>query len=154
MSTEQLVYALAAATAIILLTVVWIAVRLSKLDRIRKQFFAAGIKTDLEEILVEQNRKLTELNRDLQQTSAGLTELANLNRHNVQKIGFVRFNPFDDAGGNMSFALALLSAENNGIVISSLHGREGTRIYAKSIKAGKSESKLTDEENLAINQAK
>lgn len=153
MAIEQQVYTTAIITTAMLLVVIWMAIRISKLGNIRKQFFASG-PTNLEEVLVEQNRKINDLDRELTKLGGNLRELTILNRHNVQKIGFVRFNPFDDAGGNMSFALALLSADNSGVVISSLHGREGTRIYAKNVKAGKSESKLTDEENLAINQAK
>jgi len=52
----------------------------------------------------------------------------------IQRVGFVRFNPFDDTGGNQSFALALLDDRGNGVVISSLHGRESTRIYGKPVK--------------------
>ena len=50
-----------------------------------------------------------------------------------QRVGLVRFNPFEDTGGNQSFALALLDAEGNGWVLSSLHARTGTRVYAKPI---------------------
>ena len=53
-----------------------------------------------------------------------------------QRVGLVRFNPFEDTGGNQSFALALLDAEGNGWVLSSLHARTGTRIYAKAIRGG------------------
>ena len=86
--------------------------------------------------------------------SEDLTDLAVLNKKNIQKVGLIRFNPFDDAGGNISFAIALLSDHDDGVVISSLHGRGGTRVYSKPIKSGKSEFKLTDEEIQAIKEAK
>jgi hypothetical protein len=65
----------------------------------------------------------------------------------------VRFNPFEDTGGNQSFALALLDAEGNGWVLSSLHARSGTRVYAKAIREGRADGALSDEEAAAIKQA-
>jgi hypothetical protein len=69
----------------------------------------------------------------------------------VQKVGLVRFNPFKDTGGDQSFILALVDANNTGIVISSLHTRTGTRWYAKNIIQGKgSEYDLSDDEQKAL----
>jgi len=74
-------------------------------------------------------------------------------RRAFQRIGIVRFNPFEDTGGNQSFALALLDAAGNGWVLSSLHARSGTRVYAKAIHEGRSDGALSDEEAAAIKQA-
>lgn len=71
----------------------------------------------------------------------------------VSRVGLVRFNPFEDTGGNQSFALALLDAGGDGIVVSSLHARSGTRIYAKAIRAGQAAAALSDEEAEAVRQA-
>lgn len=70
-----------------------------------------------------------------------------------QRVGLVRYNPFGDTGGNQSFALALLDGNANGIVVSSLHARAGTRIYAKTLAGGRSDSPLSDEEAEALRQA-
>jgi len=75
-------------------------------------------------------------------------------RKAFQRIGLVRFNPFEDTGGNQSFALALLDAEEDGIIISSLHSRGATRIYAKAIAAGRPEAALSDEEAEALGLAR
>jgi hypothetical protein len=69
------------------------------------------------------------------------------------RVGFVRFNPFEDTGGNQSFALAMLDGRGDGFVVSSLHARAGTRVYAKAIAAGSSEAALSDEEAEALKQA-
>ena len=69
------------------------------------------------------------------------------------RMGLVRFNPFEDTGGNQSFALALLDGRANGFVVSSLHSRAGTRLYAKTIAAGSSETALSEEESEALRQA-
>ncbi|MBI4132779.1 MAG: DUF4446 family protein [Candidatus Sungbacteria bacterium] len=71
----------------------------------------------------------------------------------VQKIGFLRFNPFEHTGGDQSFAVALLDRNNNGLVLSSLYTREGVRIYAKEIQGGISQHALSEEEKAVLRQA-
>ena len=70
-----------------------------------------------------------------------------------QRVGLVRFNPFEDTGGNQSFALALLDGRGTGFVLSSLHARSGTRVYGKAVTAGTAESTLSDEETEAVRLA-
>lgn len=57
-------------------------------------------------------------------------------RTHIQTLTLKRFNPFSDTGGDQSFLLALLDGNNDGIVITSLHSRENTRFYVKSVKGG------------------
>lgn len=71
-----------------------------------------------------------------------------------QRIGLVRFNPFEDTGGNQSFALALLDGSGDGIVISSLHTRSATRVYAKTVSDGRCDGGLSDEESRALELAR
>ena len=71
----------------------------------------------------------------------------------VQKVGFMRFNPFAHTGGDQSFALALLDSENNGVIISSLYTREGVRVYAKDVQRGVSKHQLSEEERRVLAQA-
>ncbi|MHB8171687.1 MAG: DUF4446 family protein [Thermincolia bacterium] len=71
----------------------------------------------------------------------------------VQHVGVVRFNAYDNMGSDLSFAVALLDQKGDGVVISSLYGREESRIYGKPIKQGKSTYALTDEELEAITKA-
>lgn len=76
------------------------------------------------------------------------------NMRHVQKVSLKRFNPFGDTGGNQSFSVVFLDANNNGVVFSSLHGRSGTRIYAKPVKSGKPHDyELSEEETEVINLA-
>lgn len=71
----------------------------------------------------------------------------------IQHVGLVRFDAFDDMGGKLSFAAALLDAEGNGFVLSSINGRSETRIYAKPVERGMSQITLSDEENESIRRA-
>ncbi|MDD4784862.1 MAG: DUF4446 family protein [Candidatus Shapirobacteria bacterium] len=77
---------------------------------------------------------------------------ADLNQlDNNLKIGITRFNPFDDVGGDQSFILTILDKNNSGAIITSLHNRDVTRIYAKPIKNGFGENiTLSKEEKSAI----
>ena len=71
-------------------------------------------------------------------------------RSALQRVGIVRYNPFEETGGNQSFALALLDADDHGIIISSLHARSGTRVYAKAVTSGRPAGALSDEEAEAL----
>ena len=72
----------------------------------------------------------------------------------LQKTSFTRFNPFNDVGGDQSFILVLLDNSNSGVIITSLHNRHNTRIYAKQIKNGQGKpAALSKEERTALNQA-
>lgn len=71
----------------------------------------------------------------------------------IQRVGLVRYNPFEDTGGNQSFALALADASGSGFIVSSLHTRTGTRVYAKAITDGHSDGALSDEETEALRLA-
>lgn len=71
-------------------------------------------------------------------------------RRSLQHIGLVRFNPFEDTGSDQSFAIALLDDQRDGIVISSLHGRSNTRVFAKPVSDGGSPHHLSEEESQAI----
>ena len=70
------------------------------------------------------------------------------------RVGIVRFNPFEDSGGDQSFSIAWIDDEANGVVISSLHSRTGVRLYAKPVEAGDSSYNLSEEEEQAIQIAR
>lgn len=71
----------------------------------------------------------------------------------ICKQALIRFNLFGDTGGDQSFVLALLDNKNNGVIVSSVHARTGTRVYAKEISEGLSKYNLSDEETVALQKA-
>lgn len=74
-------------------------------------------------------------------------------RH-IQRVELLRFNPYDDTGGNISFTVALLDNQGSGVVITSLHARSGTRVFGKEISLGKSSKyQLSKEEEAVIKKA-
>ena len=97
--------------------------------------------------------KVYALSRQLDDVAARTAILEAAQRRSFQRVGLVRYNPFEETGGNQSFALALLDAAGDGWVLSSLHARSGTRVYAKAITASRSDAGLSAEETAAIAQA-
>lgn len=71
----------------------------------------------------------------------------------LQRVGIVRYNPFEDTGSNQSFVLAVLDAQGDGFVLSSLHSRQQTRVFLKPVAAGKTETTSSAEEAEAIRRA-
>jgi hypothetical protein len=75
------------------------------------------------------------------------------NKLHIQEVTLKRFNPFGDTGGDQSFILALLDGNKDGVVITSLHSRENTRFYVKSVSGGVGiDHPLSDEEQRTINR--
>ena len=91
--------------------------------------------------------------RELDEVGARTAVLEDIMPTAFQRVGLVRYNPFEDTGGNQSFALAMLDANGDGWILSSLHARTGTRFYAKAVTGGRSELGLSAEEQAAIKQA-
>jgi hypothetical protein len=139
-------------TSALVLVVLWQFYKIQRLDSVRKHFYSSGLKKNLEQVLAEHDSGITKLNSEITDLNQQTTEIRKRNEINFQKIGFVRFSQFGEAG-NLSFAMVVLDANNNGIAISSLHGRDGCRVYAKDIKNGKSKAKFTEEEQAALKQA-
>lgn len=71
----------------------------------------------------------------------------------VRRVGLIRYDAFEDVGGRLSFSCALLDERGNGVVVTSINGRQDTRVYAKPITGGKSAYNLSVEEEEAIRQA-
>ena len=100
--------------------------------------------------------RLTSLERDaamLDVLQTAMRELELRQNQSFQSVGLVRFNPFTDMGGDQSFALSIVDSYGNGFVVSSLHGRTATRVYAKTVKRGQSTQTVSTEEQAAIDQA-
>ncbi|HEX8974531.1 MAG TPA: DUF4446 family protein, partial [Patescibacteria group bacterium] len=116
--------------------------------------FSGKQASDLESIILSHSEELVALDKEIQELFEISNKIHSLAHRGVHKVGIIRFNPFKDIGGDQSFALALLDGKNSGVVVSSLHTREGTRIYAKPIVKGESDKyTLTDEEKSAIKEA-
>ena len=130
-----------------------LALRLRRVENSYRALTASTNGGNIDAVLQEHVRQvrqaagrvteLDELTRQLQSTS----------RRHLQRLGFLRFNPFRDSGGDQSFVVALADQDGNGVVLSGLHGRDATRVYAKPLAMWESVYPLTDEEIQAIQKA-
>jgi uncharacterized SAM-binding protein YcdF (DUF218 family) len=152
--------ALSLAVIVLALAVVglaaWLAVLQRSESRLRsrlRRILSDNGHTGLDEILAGQAAQIEQLSGRLDALNALERELEAAARRALQKVGVVRFNPFQDSGGDQSFAIALLDQGGSGVVVSSLHGRAEMRIFAKQVTNGRSTHSLSDEEQQAIREA-
>lgn len=108
----------------------------------------------LESLLINNASNAVAVQRDLERALAiGEANQAALSQ-TVRRIGFHRYDALANVGGQQSFSLSLLDEGANGIVLTSLYTRQEMRVYAKTVKNGRSEIALTPEEQRAISQAR
>ena len=113
-----------------------------------------GNGNNLEEMIKEYINITNYVNQKSCMIEAELKKIEKNMMNCIQKIGVVRYNAFNDVGSNLSFAIALLDADNNGIVLNGVYARDTSSIYAKSIILGESQYELSNEEKQAIKKAK
>ncbi|KKR29886.1 MAG: hypothetical protein A2644_03125 [Candidatus Zambryskibacteria bacterium RIFCSPHIGHO2_01_FULL_39_63] len=141
----------------ITLGVALLALVLSILMHVRvKKIFRSANSSDIEKLLKLHTKTL----EDFVQFKTGATEYMKSLDHRIKKktmnASTVRFNPFqgEGVGGNQSFSVSLTDEEGNGVVITSMHTRERTNVFAKQLQNWGSEHKLGEEEREAILNSK
>jgi len=134
----------------------WLLVLQRSESRLRsrlRRILSDNGSTGLDEVLAGQATRIEQLATRVDALTALQRELETSTGRSLQKVGVIRFNPFQDSGGDQSFAIALLDQRGSGVVVSSLHGRAETRIFAKQVTNGRSTHSLSDEEQQAIREA-
>ena len=107
----------------------------------------------LEESMKE---RFAEVDTILKVTKQNRSDIREINRRlegNYQKLGIIKYDAFNEMGGKLSFALAMLDGKNNGWVINAMHSREGCYTYVKEIVKGESYVELAEEEAEALDKA-
>ena len=128
--------------------------QIGRLKKRSQEFFAGKSVANLEDLLLSQAKSIKLLDKDIQELYTISNQINALAFRGFHKLGVVRFNPFKDVGGDQSFSVALLNGKSDGLTISSLFTREGSRVYTKTITGGISEKHpLTEEEKEAIQLA-
>lgn len=140
--------------ALILLIVTVVLVR--QTGRLGARFAAitrGSEERSLEAVLEAHLARVDLVAAELDRIEAHTVSLDRALKRSISRVGLVRYNPFEDTGGNQSFALALLDSHGDGFVMSSLHARNQTRVYAKKVNAGQSDVALSEEEAAALRTA-
>ncbi len=154
---EQLVFYVTIALSVvsIILAVILIIV-LCKLKKIKRRVdsLTRGKDTEsLEDIIINYLERVESLEEGEEITRAALNAIKDNLKITYQKTGLVKYDAFREMSGALSYSLALLDKENNGVLISSMYSREGCYTYAKEIIKGESKINLSEEEAEALKQA-
>lgn len=128
-------------------------IRLGSLKK-KYDFFMQGEHgASLERKLSVEVSEIRDAAKGLESLLSEQVAIRNIQSNTLQKIGFIKYNAFENIGNDLSFALTLLDGNNNGICISSIYGRNESRIFSKPIVKGKSLVSLSQEELESLNEA-
>ena len=139
---------------VLILILIGVIVTVIKLNRRIQQLLQGKNAQSLEDTLLHLSDEIKRMNQVEESMGVAMKDLHKRLKTSITGVGVVRFNPFAHSGGNQSFAIAFLNEHGDGVIISTLYGRERTSIFAKPIKKYKSEFELTTEEQKAIEEAR
>ncbi len=148
-----LLLAVIALTLILLLVIILQSVRINRMRKSINRLMTGTGGANLEEglhRLLDQVDEVKKLQSDQQFT---INRLSQRIAAQCGKVAIIRYNAFGDVGSDLSFSMAILDDAQNGVVITSIFGREESRVYAKPIEAGASTYHLSEEEQAAIKKA-
>lgn len=152
--TDNLALAFGVLAAVVVLLVIGLITQSARLGRsiraYRELVHDSSTGGSLHDRLAGSAEQAVRATERMGEIEALFTGIEGRSRRSLQHIGLVRFNPFEDTGSDQSFAIALLDDARDGLVISSLHGRANTRLFAKPVTDGASSHTLSDEEAQAI----
>lgn len=129
------------------------SVRISRLERKYKAFMKGSDASSLEKAFLRKLDQIDRLFESKQEHDIKIESLfQNLNMI-YSKYGVEKYDAFDDVGGKLSFALALLDKENNGLILNAVHSKDNCFLYLKEIVSGESYVMLSQEEVEALRKA-
>lgn len=144
---------LAGSSIVLCAIVIFLFVRYRQLSTTLAYLTRGAKAASLEDVIGAHGADITRIIQDIEDIHTDMTDLRTTLQKSLYRKHIVRYNPFKDLGGDQSFALALLDGNADGVVLSSLHTRDGTRVYAKPITHGVSPYKLSAEEEEAVRNA-
>lgn len=109
-------------------------------------YFTKGSEVNIDQVLTRTLQELEKTQEELQQLQQKHGQLREQVKGCIQKVKMERYDAFDAMGGEMSYSILLADENNDGIILTSIYGREDNRCYAKDVKGGKSSYVLAEEE--------
>jgi hypothetical protein len=144
----------AAGLAVLSLIVTLVVMQGVASQRRRLNRLVRGSREDLESALAHAQDAAHTAENQVQQLEQRVATLEEELANAITRVGMVRFNPFADTGADLSFAVALTNARDNGLVLTGLWGRDEVRVFAKQIQGGQSQYALSQEERQALDLAR
>ena len=142
----------AAGAGVTLLIAGWTWLRVRRL-RTGQAVMLGGGKSDLVDFAVSLQGRIDDLHRAVDEVAAGLVRVDRRADESVRNISIVRYDAYEDAGGNQSASLAVLDSRRTGVVVSAIQGRDYARIYMKELDRGRPSVALSPEEAEAVERA-
>jgi hypothetical protein len=143
----------------LLLHLLWVLVltlllvRVRSLNRRLQRLTAGATGVSLERVLVDHLARVEQVDTRQRQVEQRVSALEDRIPLCVQHVGLVRYDAFEDVGGQQSFSLAMLDALQNGIILTSVYSRSDVRVYAKAVRQGQPSHPLSEEEQQALRNA-
>ena len=125
----------------------------SRLKNSYNSFMKGKDGKTLEESMKEKFAEVEAILKVTKQNRQDIKDMSKILRRNYQKFGIVKYDAFNEMGGKLSFALAMLDGNNSGWIINAMHSREGCYTYIKEIIKGESYIELAEEEAEALDKA-
>lgn len=148
-----IVIGMAVIMLIMLIILINQAMKLSYMKKRYKKMMSGVDGANLERLLMGHIDEVKHVVEENQRIDAENHRIDELLQTAITRVGVVRFSAFKDMGSDLSYAVALLDSHNNGVVLSSIFGREDSRSYVKPIEAGQSTYTMTEEESQALREA-
>ena len=126
---------------------------MKKLKKSYDRFMSGKDMESMEEIMWKQFDRIEILEEADRDKRRELTDLSQIVQNAYQKVGLVKYDAFREMSGKLSYALALLDQNDNGVVITSMYSRDGCFSYAKEVVMGESSINLSEEETEALKKA-
>ena len=150
-------YAIAFFVGLNIVLIIVLAFYIRKVNKLRRRFerfMTPNSKNhNVEAMLLENIKLMNEIKQENELIKLEQDYINGRLKTCIQYMGIVRYNTFEDVGGDLSYAIALLDEDKNGVVLNSLYYRQGCYTYGKPIIAGESKYQLSEEEQEAINKA-
>lgn len=153
METQNLYIVMGVIFFINLIWLIFMTLRQNKIIKRGRELFSSSDKGDIYELTNSYMVKVRRVENENEKVKKNLNDLISLFKNSFQKMDIMRYNPFKDVGGNLSFSITLLDHNENGFIITNIHSREGDRLYAKPVKGGKSDHNLSNEESKSLEKA-
>lgn len=152
---QYVLYIVLGLAAVIFILIIIMIINAVKMNKLKKRFekFMSKDDINLEELLVQYTKKLNVLLEHEKEMQTSIEHMEKIFRNCIQKVGVVRYQAIQNMGADLSYTVALLNENNDGVVFNGIYGRDGCYTYAKPIVEGKSKYNLSEEEEQAINKA-
>ena len=151
LKTETFLIIIAGVNILLLILYICNLIKLNKINKNYKTFMKKiGNGNNIDEMLKKYIDKVEEVDNKNEEIVKYCNRLDNDISLCIKKIGMVRYSAFKDTGSDLSFALALLNDNNDGVLLNGIYSREMSNIYAKQVKEGKTNNKLSEEEEQAL----